>query len=432
MGIEVQQSPDRPHQYDCRVICDLCRSVQQVSTIMAEGTYETDEPDHVQREIRRRVQLEGWHWQEGGPIEGSSIRQVVTVTCRACQGAAMPSPLPLHLRELLRTNPSTLAGTLIRPAQNVIAALARNQHVPAAEDLHNLMGQAISRSHPEPFPDLRAAFNELGVLIRAQRDSGGPSWSPAGPLARLGDLTLPWNGSRPADFRTDGVRPGDTIVGNPGTPEEFRQGYLPRYRPDPEAFRQEVMGEFREAMEHNVFDPADVEAARERVSIPARDVIAVHTDPAVPRGQTYLVNQSGGYVVMAHPEDADGIREVVQQREADPDMQVFTSRPLTGFRSTTIPIGRGERARVNESTVVDRQGNRHTVGPFEVDLPDTPGPHRVGLDIATGGDITIASILVDGKVTGQIPIKRSTFMTEKLPPKSSWERLMEDDDDECP
>jgi hypothetical protein len=80
---------------------------------------------------------------------------------------------------------------------------------------------------------------------------------------------------------------------------------------------------------------------------------------------------------------------------------------------------------------VDRQGNRHTVGPFEVDLPDTPGPHRVGLDIARGGDVTVATILVDGKVTGQVPIKRSTFKTEKLPPKSSWERLMEDDDDEC-
>jgi hypothetical protein len=231
---------------------------------------------------------------------------------------------------------------------------------------------------------------------------------------------------------TSRSRPGDIIVGNPGTPEEFRQ----EYQPDPETFRQEVLGEFQENSD-NVFRAEDVRAAighaRGRVALPASSVLSIMTDASVPRGQVYVMTEGRhAGTIMAHPDEAASIREQVEGMTRDPGHLMatpLTSRPLTGFRST--PIARGQQAQVSEGTVVDRQGNRHTVGPFEVDLPDTPGPHRVGLDIARGGDVTVATILVDGKVTGQVPIKRSTFKTEKLPPKSSWERLMEDDDDEC-
>lgn len=42
-----------------------------------------------------------------------------------------------------------------------------------------------------------------------------------------------------------------------------------------------------------------------------------------------------------------------------------------------------------------------------------------------------ATIVIDGKVMGMVPVPTRPKI-ERIPPKSSWERLMEDDDDECP
>jgi hypothetical protein len=246
--------------------------------------------------------------------------------------------------------------------------------------------------------------SQLTTLVTAGRALEGPPGN--APMASLADLTVPWNGPRP----------------------------------NPEAFRQEVMGEFQPAPDENMRATQQPED-----QLPVR----VISDPAVPRGRVFIVNEGQqlpghippGSVIAVHPEEVDSMRQEVaalfEQGTGNPDYQVFTRHPLVGFSrqqghpvaDVNVPVARGGRVSIPGGEVQDENGQHYQLAPFEVDLPSRA--YRIGVDLGRG-DQSVVNILVDDQVIGTTTLSKSQTKFEKLLPKSSWERIMEDDKDECP
>ena len=461
MGVTIEPSPDdSPRQILCRVSCDLCRQFNITTTIDGSNPELTDPTVvlHLQRDARRQ----GWHW-EG---EGSAL----TIACPACQGQRYRPESLNPIRHLIHENPRAAADSLVQPIQNAVQALANGRAVPAADDLVHLGHRALSRSHPYEPPGLREAYNDLARLVRAPRGLERPPEASNEPFTRFGlrgfrDLPMPrivpdasvppgtvfvtsspehvgrFQSHQPdATFLDRGIQPGDTIIANPGTAEEFRQQYQghipeipvadrPPQNPSPGDLYLDVTTDeirvFRDGTWVSIGPPMSTQDTPERTF---HETASPPPTPTV--GDTYFDTErnelrtytGAGWVSFGSAPSM----ETVQVPPATP----LTTRPLTGFQRIQAPTARGERARVSESQVIDRQGRRHVVGPFEVDLPDTPGPHRIGVDLGQGDSMT-AAILVDGRVIGTTTLRKAHTKFEKIPPKSSWQRLMEDDDDEC-
>jgi hypothetical protein len=346
-----------------------------------------------------RIQLEGNGWWIERDLTGS-------VACPACNARLQRPEHLAPFRDLLRQNPRTLAASLVIPIRNAIQALARGMEAPTAHELIHLGHTALSRCHPYEPPGLREAWSQLTTLVTAGRALEGPPAAGNAPMASLADLAVPWDGSRP----------------------------------NPEAFRQEVMGEFQPAPDENMRATQQPED-----QLPVR----VISDPAVPRGRVFIVNEGQqlpghippGSVIAVHPEEVDSMRQEVaalfEQGTGNPDYQVFTRHPLVGFSrqqghpvaDVNVPVARGGRVSIPGGEVQDENGQHYQLAPFEVDLPSRA--YRIGVDLGRG-DQSVVNILVDDQVIGTTTLSKSQTKFEKLLPKSSWERIMEDDKDECP
>lgn len=136
---------------------------------------------------------------------------------------------------------------------------------------------------------------------------------------------------------------------------------------------------------------------------PIRQVTAAIAQgrPAPAAGDFYLLgNQS---LSRSYPSEPRGLREALSQLR-----ERMRSMPPEALSISTAGY---DPAMLEGAEVVTQDGRRFTVA-------DERHP--------TGS----ATIIIDGKVAGVVPLREAPRI-ELKPPKSSWERLMEDDDDEC-
>jgi hypothetical protein len=114
----------------------------------------------------------------------------------------------------------------------------------------------------------------------------------------------------------------------------------------------------------------------------------------------------------SYPAEPQGLRDALGQLQRQIDSLTTPLVPMVGYEPSTL----------EEIEIRGQDGRRFTISGL---TPD---------DLVTMGDYqhpTSVTITIGGKLAGVVPLREAPKI-ELKPPKSSWERLMEDDVDECP